>query len=338
MSGGCNGPSGASRVGVVLLGSGAFSVASFEALRARGELIGIEIRLVVSQPDRPAGRGRVEQPTPVSAWATAHGLPLLRTANINDVDGLAKVRSLGAALFVVVAFGQKLSPELLQGVGAINLHGSLLPAWRGAAPIQRSLMAGDAKVGVSVIEVVEKMDAGGVFATAETEPIQGETSGELHDRLALLGVEPLVRVVSSWVRGERAALPQDESLVTRARKLSRVDAWVDFTRTAGEVSARINGLSPWPGVDAMVATHPIRILRARVAAVSSSVADQVASSAGEILADGSVACGTGAVELLEVQAPGSRAVTLAAFLHGRRLAAGVRVESSMKLAADGGAL
>lgn len=336
MSGGCSAPQGSSLVGVVLLGSGAFSVASFEALRARATLIGIEIRLVVSQPDRPAGRGRVEQSTPVSAWAIAHGLPLLRTADANDAAGLAKIRSVGASLFVVVAFGQKLSPALLRGVGAINLHGSLLPAWRGAAPIQRSLMAGDAKVGVSVIEVVEKMDAGGVFATAETAPIQGETSGELHDRLALLGVVPLVSVVSQWVRGEAVPSPQDESLVTRARKLSRVDAWIDFTRSAREVSARINGLSPWPGVDATAAGYPIRILRARVAEVSSSVAGQVARSAGEILVDGSVACGSGAVELLEVQAPGSRAVTLAAFLHGRRLGAGVRIESSMKPAADGG--
>ncbi len=333
MSGASNAATGARRAGVVLLGSGAFSVAPFEALRARAASIGIEIRLVVSQPDRPAGRGRIEQPTPVSAWANAHGLPLMRTADVNDAGELAKIQSLGAALFVVVAFGQKLSPSLLHGVGAINLHGSLLPAWRGAAPIQRSLMAGDARVGVSVIEVVERMDAGGVYATAETSPIQGETAGELHDRLALLGVDPLVRIVSQLVDGGCVAQPQDESLVTRARKLTRADAWVDFTRTANEVSARINGLSPWPGVDAAIAVHPMRILRARVARECSDTL----AIAGEILVDGSVACGSGSVELLEVQAPGGRAATLEAFLHGRRLCPGARVDSGASRAADGGA-
>ncbi|MSR69147.1 MAG: methionyl-tRNA formyltransferase [Phycisphaerales bacterium] len=325
-----------SRTGVVLLGSGDFSVAPFEALRARAAEIGIEIRLVVSQPDRPAGRGRIEQPTPVSRWAAAHGLAVIRPANVNAPEVLEKIRSLRAGLFVVVAFGQKLSPELLHGVGAINLHGSLLPAWRGAAPIQRSLMAGDAKVGVSVIEVGERMDAGGIFATAETTLIQGETAGELHDRLSLLGVEPLVKVVAQWIGGARGTRAQDESLVTRARKLSRADAWVDFTRPASEVSARINGLSPWPGVDAMIAGHSVRILRARIAQPLAPTCEGRIASVGEIASDGSVGCGSGAVELLEVQAPGSRAVTLASFLNGRRLAAGARVESPAKPTEGGG--
>ncbi len=327
---------------MVLLGSGAFSVPSFEAIRARADALRVEIRMVVSQPDRPAGRGRLEQPTPVSEWALSHSLPLIRPANVNGTEPLETIQETKSALFVVVAFGQKLSLELLRGVVAINLHGSLLPAWRGAAPIQRSLMAGDARVGVSVIEVGERMDAGGVFAMAETPRIDGETAGELHDRLAVLGVDALMKVVAQCLAGTARARAQDESLATRARKLSRADAWVDFTRTADEVSSRINGLSPWPGVDATIAGHAVAILRARVGgqagganhgAANAALAGEV-HAAGEILIDGTVACGTGSVELLEVQAPGSRAVALAAFLNGRRLGAGARIESSPKPASD----
>ncbi len=327
-----NAREGSALTGVVLYGSGAFAVPSFEALATRQTELGIEIRLVVSQPDRPAGRGRREQPTAVTAWALHQGLPLIRPESVNDHEPIGRVRSTHAPIAVVVAFGQKLSNELLEGVRAVNLHGSLLPAWRGAAPIQRSLMAGDARVGVSVIEVAAAMDAGGVYAAAETEPLPGETAGELHDRLARLGVEPLVRVVALMKSGGAVAQPQDASKATRARKLSRADSWVDFGQSAEAVAARINGLSPWPATEATISGNPVRILRARV----SSNRLLASGSVAEVMPDGSVSCGTGAVELLEVQSPGGRPLALAAFLNGRRLSAGVRVESAGKAAGSEG--
>ncbi len=331
-------------IAIALFGSGEFAVAPFELLRQRSEQLGVRIECVVSQPDRKAGRGQESQATPVSVWALSHGLALLRTADANAPEVRQSIRASGAKLFVVIAFGQRMSPELLEGVAAFNLHGSILPAWRGAAPIQRSLMSGDAKVGVSVISVCDKMDAGLVFASAETAPIPAETAGELHDRLSLLGSVALFETVAKWVNAFQrgAASPsraldaqtlldgaiQDESLVTRAKKLSRADAWVDFSCSAYEVSARINGLSPWPGVDAMINGNPLRLLRARVVEPPVDVAVAGGQTlVGEIRAGGFVACGSGAIELLEVQAPGSRAITLLAYMNGRRMGAGARIES-----------
>jgi len=312
----------------VLMGSGAFALPSFTALVARGSSIGIAPALIVSQPDRPAGRGRETQPTPVSAWAVASGLELIRVDDVNDGRVRGRIDELGIRTAIVIAFGQKLSPSLLDGLNAVNLHGSLLPRWRGAAPIQRSLMAGDSEVGISVIEVTDRMDAGRVLARAATRVDDGETSGELHDRLAMLGVEPLIRVVGtvaacaalSAVAGD----PQDELLATRARKLGRADAWVDFRESAAKVAARINGLSPWPGVDAIIEGTPLRVLRARVASSAG-----VGAVAGCVMADGAVACGEGAVQLLSVQAPGGRPCAFDAYRHGRRLTVGARVCSPL---------
>lgn len=338
----------ADRIPIALFGSGAFAVAPFELLRQRSVELGVSIECVVSQPDRRAGRGQESHATPVSSWALSHGLALLRTADVNELESCQSIRRSGACLFVVVAFGQRISSAVLEDVAAFNLHGSILPAWRGAAPIQRSLMAGDAKVGVSVIGVGERMDAGVLFATAETTPIPAETAGELHDRLSVLGATPLVETVAKWVRAFRnegasahsarrafeslGGAVQDESLVTRAKKLSRADAWADFSCDAREVSARINGLSPWPGVDATINGDPVRVLRARVVEDSGPI-DR--ATAGEIRADGFVACGSGAIELLEVQAPGSRAITLGAFMNGRRIGAGARIESKGRNSVDG---
>ncbi|MFM7481380.1 MAG: methionyl-tRNA formyltransferase [Planctomycetota bacterium] len=336
-------------VPVVLLGSGTFAVAPFAALRTAAPELGLHVACVVSQPDRKAGRGQALAPTAVSVWALANGLPLERTDDASAGASLARIRSTGAALFVVVAFGQRLGRELLDGVAAVNLHGSLLPAWRGAEPIQRSRMAGDARVGVTVIGLADRIDAGAVFAEASTEPHDAETAGELHDRLSVLGCTPLLDTVRRWraafeahsttplrQRATRAldslgGVQQDERLVTRAAKLSRADAWADFTADARAVSARINGLSPWPGVDAAVGRHAVRILRAR------AVADGGAPSApaGEITATGLVWCGRGAVELLDVQPPGGSVMSWDAFRRGRQIAAGAVVSCPGARAPDG---
>ena len=341
--------SGSEPVPIVLLGSGAFAVAPFAALRTAAPELGLHVACVVSQPDRKAGRGQTLAPTPVSAWALANALPLERTDDASSGASLARIRGTGAALLVVVAFGQRLGRELLDVVAAVNVHGSLLPAWRGAAPIQRSLMAGDARVGVTVIGLADRIDAGAVFAEASTEPREGETAGDLHDRLSVLGCAPLLDTVRRWraafdahsstPRHQRAAraleslggVQQDERFVTRAAKLSRADAWVDFAADAKAVCARINGLSPWPGVDAVVGQHALRILRARTAVGGSAQGVPT----GEITSDGHVGCGQGTVELLDVQPPGGSVMSWDAFRRGRQIAAGAVVSCRGMPSRDG---
>jgi len=306
---------------IVFLGSGAFGAPVLERLADRGD-----VALVVSQPPRPAGRGREAQATPIAALARSRGIPLLECADAGAGADLARIRGVEAALFVVIAFGQKLSPALLADRFAINLHGSLLPRWRGAAPIQRAVMEGDEVVGVSVISLAERMDAGLVYATAETRVGESETAGELHDRLAGLGPDLVDRVLAGQREGTLRGEPQDESKATRARKLSRADAWVDFTAEARRVAARINGLSPWPGCDALIDGAPLRILRARVDSRREPGAAR-SEPPGSIGADGAVACGRGAVELLEVQSPGGRVMGFDEWRRGRRVGSGARVES-----------
>jgi methionyl-tRNA formyltransferase len=297
---------------VVFLGAGAFGIPVLESLARAGR-----VRLVVSQPDREAGRGKRPTPTPVSEFALAHGLPLLRTADCNAPEDRARIREAASgAAMVVIAFGQKLSPELLEGAFAINLHGSLLPRWRGAAPVQRALMEGDAVAGVSVISLASRMDAGVVYAEAPRAIGPRETAGELHDALAALGPDVVSGVLARWAAGTLSHAVQDESGATRARKLSRGDAWVDLSQPASRVRARVNGLNPWPGCGAEVDGRAI-VLR-RCEAVEET--EGAAKPAGTLEADGTLWCGQGAVRILEVQPPGGRTMDFGAWARGARIA------------------
>ncbi|MEY4832655.1 MAG: methionyl-tRNA formyltransferase [Planctomycetota bacterium] len=297
---------------VALLGSGAFAIPSFSALVTTP---GIEVPLVVTQPDRPAGRGRVLEPTPVGAWAAGEGLRAIKPEDINAPEWIELLERERIAALAVIAFGQKLSPAVLEGRVACNLHGSLLPRWRGAAPIQRSVMAGDDEVGVTVISIAPRMDAGLVYARVATTIGASETSGDLHDRLAQLGVPAMVDAVQGLVAGTAHGAVQDESLATRARKLSRADAWVDLHGTARAACARINGLSPWPGTDCMITGEghepmPIKLLRCRAVDASLPV--------GSVATSGVVGCGEGAIDVLEAQLPGGKPMPLADLMRGRR--------------------
>ena len=222
----------------------------------------------------------------------------------------------------MIAFGQKLSPPLLEDVFAINLHGSLLPRWRGAAPVQRALMEGDPVAGVAVIGLAERMDAGVVYAEEPLAIGPQQTAGELHDALAELGPDLVAAVLHAWRSGEVHARAQDESKATRARKLSRLDAWVDLSMPATRVRARINGLNPWPGCAVSVAGHPLVVRRC----VEVDPVEGLAP--GAITADGTLACGAGAVRLLEVQAPGSRVMGFGEWSRGARLACPATVTSA----------
>ncbi len=304
------------RMKIVFLGAGAFGIPSLGALASSGH----ELVHVISQPDRPAGRGKQLTPTPVSQWALERALSLTRTEDANGAAVLGLLREIGPACLVVIAFGQKLSPELL-GVaphGGINLHSSLLPRYRGAAPINWAVINGDAVAGVCVIEVTAVMDAGAILAEARTEVGDAETAGELHDRLAVLGAPLLPRVLDALESGKVERIAQDPQQATRAPKLSREKAWVDFSQTAAAASARIRGMSPWPGVQVELvdATGKARavatVLKCR--AVGEKVHDP--AQGGLVLADRTVVCGKGSLELLTVQPAGKKPMEIAAFANG----------------------
>jgi len=316
---------------VVFLGAGAFGLPTLGMLADAGR-----VALVVSQPDRAAGRGKQLTPTPVSAFALERGLPLLRTPDCNAPGDRDAIRSAAVAAaaraaaqgrpqpspaMVVVAFGQKLSTELLEGAFAVNLHGSLLPRWRGAAPVQRAVMEGDPATGISVIALAERMDAGAVFAIEPYAIGDEQTAGELHDALAGLGPAVMASVLAGWRHGHAEPRAQDESRATRARKLSRADAWVDLSLDARLVRARINGLNPWPGCAIAVDGAALAVRRCVEVAGD-------APPSGTLRPDGTLGCGRGAVRLLEVQAPGGKAMAFRDWARGARLAADARVTSA----------
>ncbi len=318
---------------LVFFGSGEFGLPSFAHL-ARGH----EVAAVVSQPDRPAGRRRQLTPTPVAAWAQTQGIDPHRVEDVNTdpfVDGIAALRADAA---VVIAFGQKLSDRLIGGAGrlVVNLHASLLPRFRGAAPINHAILAGDAQTGVSVISLASRMDAGLIYAQAQTPIGPAETAGELHDRLALLGPAVLEQVLADFAAGHLVGRPQDESRATRAPKLSRADGGVDFTRPAAEVAARIRGLSPWPGVTVQWRSedHPcppvaLKLLRA-VAGPASGRTGPDAPAPGMVMDIGDglrVAAGDGTVDILELQPPGKRPMAADAFCRGHGMRVGDRLSS-----------
>ena len=320
---------------IAFLGSGAFGLPTLEAIAAAHD-----VPLVVSQPDRPAGRGRRDTPTPISERVLADrergdgpfaSTSLLRTDDINGADARAVLDEAAVDAMVVIAFGQKIGPAVLEGRFAVNLHASVLPRWRGAAPINRAMMAGDATTGVSVISLAERMDAGDVHAVRETAIDAAETAGELHDRLAALGPEAVLEVLERFGRGEIRAESQDESQATRAAKLGRADATVDFAGPPELVRSRIHGLVPWPGCEVDVeapAGEKASIDRLRVHRVA--VVEEAGSTAdppGTLDASGVVACDGGAIRLLAVQAPGGRVLDWESFRRGRPLPAGTRLRS-----------
>jgi methionyl-tRNA formyltransferase len=283
-----------------------------------------QLAAIVSQPDRPAGRGSALTPTPVSAWALEHapGTPLYRPDNINDPAWIQRLRAHDADAWVVIAYGQKLSEPLLADRFAINLHASLLPRWRGAAPINAAILAGDPVTGNSVITLARRMDAGLVLGRS-TRPVDpSQTAGQLHDLLAADGPALVAQVLARHESGTLEPETQDESLVTIAPKLGRADAWLDLADTAEACRRRVHGLTPWPGVSVRIGDIETRLLRVEVGGDLS----QSGGGGPGTLADadaGIVRCGRGTtLRLVEVQPAGKRPMPWSAFINGRRVEPG----------------
>ncbi len=310
---------------LILLGAGAFGLPSFRALAARHE-----IATVITQPDRPAGRRRKPKPTAIAEWAADAGLPVLRQGDVNEPAFVQQVGKLQADAAIVIAFGQKLGPELVKSLAplAVNLHGSLLPAYRGAAPVNWAVIAGERETGNTVIGIAERMDAGRMYGQVRTAIDPLETAGELHDRLAALGPDLLLDVLDRHAAGTLEPVPQDDTKATRAPKLSKADAWVDFTEPADRVRSRIHGLTPWPGVTVMwhhEGSEPQPLILRRVRDRPNEPAGQ---PPGTILPNHHVATGQGVIQLLEVQPPGKRTMSITEFTRGHHLTPGDRFESA----------
>ncbi len=309
---------------IAFLGSGAFGVPTLRSLADRHEIV-----LVVSQPDRPAGRGGKPTPTPISTEAAARGLELRRFEDVNKGEACSEIRerTRDVDAIVVIAFGQKLGEELLKDRFAINLHASLLPRWRGAAPIHAAILAGDAETGNSVITLAQRMDAGLVLGRQRTPILATDTTGDLHDRLASMGPELVHDVLDRHLAGTLVGEPQDQGHVTRARKLSKADGVPNFDRDAIECVRQIHALNPWPTVTASFREEPLKLLRALVEEDRVKRLDGAEPGTIFDATNGLVTCANStALRLIEVHPAGKRAMPWADFARGRTVRDGERLE------------
>jgi len=302
---------------ILFAGTPAFAVPSLEALMESGhEVVG-----VVSQPDRPAGRGRRLQAPPVKQKAVDSGLPVCQAQRLSVADLGALSGDRRADLLVVVAFGQLLPTEVLDFPrhGAVNVHASLLPRWRGAAPIARALLARDEETGVSIMRMTPGLDAGPILLQRRCPIRADDTAASLHDRLACLGAAALCEVVDNLPAYLARAQPQDESRVTHAAKLDRDEGLIDWSLPAADIECRVRALQPWPVARTRLEGEPLRIWSARVL-------DENAPShcpPGTVLASGrdgiDVATGHGLLRLLSLQPAGRRPVTAGDFANAREV-------------------
>lgn len=303
---------------IAFMGTPEFAAKTLGALVADGH----EIACVYTRAPKPAGRGKKEQKTLVHQLAEDLGLPVRTPKTLRDADAQQEFAELGADVGVVVAYGLILPKEILDAPehGCLNLHGSLLPRWRGAAPIQRAIMAGDDMTGVQVMQMDEGLDTGPVLLS-EVLPISAsETAGSLHDRMAATGADLMVRALSALERGSLAPTEQVEDGVTYAHKIDKAEARIDWTKPAQELDCHIRGMSPFPGAwFELPGDKPLR-----VKALLSELAIGKGKP-GEVLDDAlTIACGDGAIRLLRVQPAGGKPQSGADLVRGQRIASGTR--------------
>jgi methionyl-tRNA formyltransferase len=306
---------------LAFMGTPDFAVAALAELVAAGH----EIAAVYTQPPKPRGRGREVKPSPVQAFAESLALPVRAPLSMRDPAEIEAFRALGLDAAAVVAFGQILPREVLEAprLGAFNLHASLLPRWRGAAPIQRAIMAGDALTGVQVMRMTEGLDEGPILLSETTPIAWDETAASLHDKLAAVGASLLPRALASIERGGQHETPQAEEGATYAKKITPKETRIDWTKSAPEVDRRIRALSPFPGAwfEAPSERGPVRV-KALMSRISPA-----AGHPGEVLDDELlIACGDGAVRLLTVQREGRGVQDAETFLRGFTLPLGTVVD------------
>lgn len=305
---------------VVFFGTPEFAVPSLRALFGSHE-----VAAVVTRPDRPSGRGHKVIPSPVKAIAEAQGTPVLQPTRLGDPQWLKDVAELRSDIAVVAAYGRLLPQALLDvpRLGFINVHASLLPRWRGAAPIHRSVIAGDAVTGVTIMRVVLALDAGPMLAAASTPIGPSDTSEALDARLGVMGADLLIATLARMEAGPVSEVAQDESKATHAPKLERHESRIDWARPAVEIDRQIRGLQPWPLAAGLIDGRRVAFLRSTVTDV------HVPGAPGTVVEAGAaglvVACSTGAIRITDVLPEGRRAMSAAAFLNGVAVPAGTRI-------------
>ena len=299
---------------LAFMGTPDFAVPTLEALLARGH----DIAAVYTQPPRPSGRGQKPQPSSVQRAAQRHGLEVRTPKTLRDEREQELFRELGLDAAIVVAYGLILPRPILDapGFGCFNLHGSLLPRWRGAAPIQRAVMAGDTKTGVMVMRMEEGLDTGPVLATWQTPLNDDMTTGDLHDLLAREGATLMADTMDKMARGAVAERPQLDG-ATYAKKITAEEARIDWSKPAHAVLRHIHGLNPAPGAWTMSGETRIKVLRVRES--------KAGGAPGEVVGALTIACGTGAIDVVELQRAGREAQTAEAFLRGFELPKGARL-------------
>ncbi|VDC26091.1 methionyl-tRNA formyltransferase [Pseudogemmobacter humi] len=291
---------------VIFMGTPEFSVPVLDALHGGHEIVG-----VWSQPPRPAGRGKAPRKTPVHARAEELGLRVHTPESLRDPAAQAEVAAAQAEVAVVVAYGLILPQAVLDlpRAGCLNIHASLLPRWRGAAPIQRAIMAGDQETGVCIMRMEAGLDTGPVLLRAATPIAPQETAADLHDRLSQMGADLILRALAHLP--DLVPVPQPAESVTYAAKIDKTEARIDWTLPAPEVDRRIRGLSPFPGAWTQIGAERVKLLRSRLAPGG--------GRPGEVLAGFTIACGEGAAEVLEAQREGRRPMPAAEVLKGLAL-------------------
>jgi methionyl-tRNA formyltransferase len=301
---------------IIFAGTPDFAVPTLEAL-IRG---GMPPVAVYTQPDRPAGRGRRLTASPVKETGIAHGLPVYQPHSLRKGGALEELRGLHADLMVVAAYGLLLPQAALDALrlGCINVHASLLPRWRGAAPIQRAILAGDEESGITIMRMETGLDTGPVYLVKRVPLGARETGGSLHDKLAVLGASALLEAVPGIVDGGLAPQPQDDARATYAKKLTKQEAEVDWSRTAVQLDRMIRAFNPWPIAQTRLRGVPLRLWESEPLPGETGTAEP-----GTVIATGKagidVATGGGVLRITRLQPPGKRPMTATELLNARKL-------------------
>jgi methionyl-tRNA formyltransferase len=303
---------------LVFAGTPDFAVPALAALLEAGH----DIKLVLTQPDRPSGRGMKLKASPVKEFALQHQLEVFQPETLKDVDAQAHIESTKADVMIVAAYGLIIPTNVLQmpRMGCYNIHASLLPRWRGAAPIHRSLLAGDAETGVTIMEVVPELDAGAMVSKGVLTISERDTTQSLHDELARMGADLMVDAMMQLAeKGKLPATSQDESLVTYAAKLQKSEASIDWSQSADLISRQVRAFNPFPVAHAMLGGEVCRIWMA------TALGSTVNEKPGTVLDVGAfiqVACGNGVLSIEELQLPGGKRLKAKDFVTGHGLRVG----------------
>lgn len=305
---------------IAFAGTPDFAVPALRALAGSGqELVG-----VLTQPDRPKGRGQKTSASPVKQVALELGVPVSQPITLKTAEGAADLQSWRPDILVVVAYGLILPQSILDlpRLGCLNIHGSLLPRWRGAAPIHRALLAGDAETGVTIMKMDAGLDTGPMLLERRTPISREDTSGSLHDRLAALGADALVEAIEGWATGRLQPQPQPTDGVTYASKIEKSEALIDWSQDAEQIERQVRAFNPWPIAETRLNGEQLRIYKAR-ATQDGNAFERRTADAGKIVAGSddaiSVQCGIGSLNLLEVQRPGRRPISARDLAHSLTL-------------------